>query len=172
MDQLNPPILFVTEESFMSSTIEGKDWIEGLGSASEWYLDSMYYDDYSEIRLSIHSISGMELNTDTGEILEAPEVFNGHIELTDVASDSFFYIFFPSSEESGYTINNQYSDAEGVPYFTQGIDQIDGRLAYKVADFDYAQPLTFQIDTIEQLSGGGDEILDNGDVINLALVKK
>lgn len=91
----------------MSSTIEGKDWIEGLGSASEWYFDSMYYDDYSEIRLSIHSISGMEepanpvleLNTDTGEILEAPEVFNGHIELTDVASDSFFYIFFPSSEE-------------------------------------------------------------------------
>ncbi|WDH99089.1 sigma-70 family RNA polymerase sigma factor [Paenibacillus urinalis] len=178
MDQLNLPLLSVIEKSLMSMTGEGKDWIEGFGNETEWYFDSMYYDDYSEIRLSFHSISGMgeqanpviEVNTDTGEIVEAPEVYDGEIEITDVASDAFFYIFFPSSEESSYTLDYQYSDAEGVSYFAQGIDQVGGRLAYKVTDYDYAQPLTFQIEKL--VSGDENAYIDNGDAINLTLVKK
>ncbi|MCM3784715.1 hypothetical protein M3231_17255 [Neobacillus mesonae] len=177
-EQLIDPTLQVTRESSLGREIEVKRG--EYGSETVLYFDSIYYDDYTDLELQINGVRHFEkpadptikINTDTGEIVEAPESFAEEVKVGEV-DDASFYIYFNQSDDFNYSMENQYLDAEGNIYFPQGNEWSSERVAFKLTDFDYAQPLTFRFSSYgERRYTSVEELMESEDRVNISLVKK
>ncbi|MCM3781550.1 hypothetical protein M3231_01050 [Neobacillus mesonae] len=180
IEQLREPTLDVVNRTDFGISGENKSKLDYSGSLEEWMFGSIYYDEFTELRLYINGIQGsvpstipfIKINTDTGEVVEAPDSFNGNVEISGTAEDSFFHIYFPQTDSLEYSISNQYTDALGNVYFTQGNQLINGGVSYKVTNFDYAQPLTFDLDSYQRhFYEDTEDVMEEQNHFNLTLVE-
>ena len=149
IDQLLEPILLMKtgeeERKFPS--------VRTSADGRTIYFPTLAYEGYlnpTEFRIS-GALTALEkqefiVNTDQGELIDAPESFDGTYKIEkDVDKGTITFHYTVADQENWVFLKNQYTDDSGSQHDALEKERVKNQFSYTFSDQEYSQPLHFSV---------------------------